>query len=167
MDFIKTMTRRETKYSDSRGREREQRLLVPKRAVESEEFFSKFVPYINSRPFKEQYEARVKCDKIIVNDNFLKTHTRGRWTVNQYSAPTTIFNFEFIEDAMLVKMAGLFPESQDTHVTKTDHEKRLTYRSLQFSVTERRRLLQLLRNTSDDRNAALDAKLFRKMNGEE
>lgn len=178
INFYEILTERKTEYQRMSYHGKMQTisgyLLVPKRKFEGKTVFENF-EFCTKREadFDTDFVASRVPNPISVHENFLNTKFAGRWTAKitryQHDADhryivgglkQLTFYFEKSEDALSAKMAGLFTgANKEQRITPYDREKTLVYRTLQFSITERRRLLRLLR----DSDHKVDQQLLKKI----
>lgn len=159
---------------------------VPLVRLTKEPLFASFSPFNprerNPEGFVPEHIIRMKAGSNMVHEKILKLRLEGRWSARKQVSQETRFvarrkkvvssidtmNFwvEKDEDFILLKLAGLFANSQYESVERDIHrERKKVHRHLNFTVTERRRLLTLLRASikKGGSSLAVDHALFAKI----
>lgn len=159
IDFTKLFTQRKIHFEAFRDednrlwRAMELKTTMPLVRMADQPIFKTFVPLrkFKHRPlYTADHYIRMDAQPISIWRSLLGTELTGRWSLRKESDTITIW-VENDDDFILLKAAGLFVNAQTERVERDrDREKLKTYRNLTFSISERRRLLQLLNRAVKD-----------------
>ncbi len=155
IDFTSLFTNREMYFEPrtQRGDSLEHgniRVSVPLKRFEDRSLFKTFIPQRPARwrpvEFSADHIAGFNPTRpVMVNRSILDTSLTGFWTVEKTSSFRIYLEND--DDAMLFDLAGVFTGLSYRNIERdADREARLIHRGIYLTVSERRRIISLLRS---------------------